>query len=68
MIRKSFLLAINNDNEPEGDETFRLILSEPTNGASLGNQWITQVRWRSWWGVLPSMSWSPSLLTVDCRL
>jgi hypothetical protein len=42
-VRKSFLLAINDDNDPELDETFRLILSEPTNGASLGNQWITQV-------------------------
>jgi hypothetical protein len=43
IIRKSFLLAINNDNIPEADETFRLILSEPCCGSSLGNQWITQV-------------------------
>lgn len=43
IVRKTFLLAINDDNYPEGDETFQLILSEPTGGASLGNQYITQV-------------------------
>ena len=43
-VRKSILITINNDNIPEADENFRLILSEPTNGATLGNQWITQVR------------------------
>ncbi len=44
IVRKSFLVAINNDNIAELDETFRLILSEPCCGSSLGNQWITQVR------------------------
>ncbi len=43
VVRKSFLIAINNDNIPEIDETFQLILSEPTDGSSLGNQYITQV-------------------------
>jgi hypothetical protein len=43
IVRKTFLIAINNDNEPELDETFQLVLSEPTDGSSLGNQFITQV-------------------------
>jgi hypothetical protein len=43
VVRKTFLIAINNDNEPELDETFQLVLSEPTDGSSLGNQFITQV-------------------------
>ena len=43
MVMVSFLVTINDDVAVEGNETFALVLLEPTGGASLGPQAVTQV-------------------------
>ena len=42
-IQKSFLVTIHDDRILEQNKTFSVILSSPTGGATLGNQWKTIV-------------------------
>ena len=36
--RKNILLTILDDSDPEPAETFAIILAQPSNGATLGNE------------------------------